>query len=589
VRGGNNLNLGKNGNVLASSACIDFEPPQVSLRSPIADALLSERVSLEALASDNKGISHIAFQISGELGSPGENTFQTIPNCSSVSTVSESTPDGDVYRCEWDTAQYANGKYTLIAQAFDDIGNPGISLGVDVMVENEVGVVSGTWVRRAMSGSSPAKRRDIGMVYDGNTSRIVLFGGKGVYDRNLDREIMYNDLWEWDSNKKEWIDRTPADVDTLVDQGQWPNPLAGVGMTFDSSRNRVLVYGGYEKVSYTGYRSHQKLWEWDGSTGTWTNLTPDPLPQLWPRGGQGIPLMYDPTIDRTVALTSPGVTWFLDAKTMTWSVESYDKTGLFPFPTRGALNAMVYDPNRERGYVLIGYSDLDLEYISNPFSMVPLPAKSGRPYRRFTRKATFDRRLDRLITFGGVSHCAAHADLLAYDRDQETWTFLSPQTPNGRPRGRDGHGMAYDPNLKYTLIFGGEGLDSDCYGSPELNDTWELSFEKYTPPVTIPPVKAPTNLHVTLENEFSISIQWNDRSDNEDTFVIERRNMTNNSAWKRAGEVGKNVTTFMDGNPPLVPSTTYQYRVKAVNSEAESAYSNVTTGFTCSDPRNCLE
>jgi len=156
--------------------------------------------------------------------------------------------------------------------------------------------------------------------------------------------------------------------------------------------------------------------------------------------------------------------------------------------------------------------------------------------------------------------------------------------------------MAYDPVWNKAILFGGSTVANS---TQPVQDTWGISFGPPQPSVTftsncvlsspiVLPVKAPSNLHVTLEDEFSISIQWNDRSDNEDTFVIERRG--NGSGWVRAGEVGKNVTTFKDDNPPLFPSSTYEYRVKAINSETESTYSNVVIGFTCSDPFfACLE
>jgi len=82
---------------------------------------------------------------------------------------------------------------------------------------------------------------------------------------------------------------------------------------------------------------------------------------------------------------------------------------------------------------------------------------------------------------------------------------------------------------------------------------------------------APTN---------SIKLVWEDNSDNEDGFIIERK-VKKEEDFAQIAKVGKNKTTYTD--PGLNASTTYYYRVCAYNSIGPSAHSNVAYGKPSSD------
>lgn len=70
-----------------------------------------------------------------------------------------------------------------------------------------------------------------------------------------------------------------------------------------------------------------------------------------------------------------------------------------------------------------------------------------------------------------------------------------------------------------------------------------------------------------------IRLSWKDNSDNEGGFEIERSDNVRND-FRKVGEVGAGVTTFIDLNVPL--GQRYYYRVRAFNGAGFSAYSNVT-------------
>lgn len=89
------------------------------------------------------------------------------------------------------------------------------------------------------------------------------------------------------------------------------------------------------------------------------------------------------------------------------------------------------------------------------------------------------------------------------------------------------------------------------------------------PPQAVVPV-APNLLTAVEITHISITLSWNDRSDNEESFEVE---MGQNNVWHLHSSVNADIAQLLvDG---LVPSTTYQFRVYAVNSAGRSDPSNM--------------
>ncbi|MFT4666740.1 MAG: hypothetical protein ACI8YQ_002123 [Polaribacter sp.] len=82
---------------------------------------------------------------------------------------------------------------------------------------------------------------------------------------------------------------------------------------------------------------------------------------------------------------------------------------------------------------------------------------------------------------------------------------------------------------------------------------------------------APTNLTAESVSQTAVELNWEDNSNNETAFIIERSIWTNTS-YTEVGNVAANVNIFTDGN--LQANTAYFYQVKATNAPDESAYSN---------------
>ncbi len=90
----------------------------------------------------------------------------------------------------------------------------------------------------------------------------------------------------------------------------------------------------------------------------------------------------------------------------------------------------------------------------------------------------------------------------------------------------------------------------------------------------------PTGLSLTTESMIRINLQWNDTSQNEDGFRIERSLDNLPPSWDWSATVGSNVTTYSDAS--LTCGTSYVYRVIAYNSQGNSINPNVdeVTGAT---------
>ena len=90
----------------------------------------------------------------------------------------------------------------------------------------------------------------------------------------------------------------------------------------------------------------------------------------------------------------------------------------------------------------------------------------------------------------------------------------------------------------------------------------------------------PSTLEATAVSSFGIELTWEDNSDNETGFRIERR--TSGSSYRQIATVGENITAFT--NTGLAGNTKYYYRVRAYNTEGNSLYSNEVSATTMDIP-----
>lgn len=143
-----------------------------------------------------------------------------------------------------------------------------------------------SWTR--FLSPSPSPRVGAGMAYDPIRRRTVLFGG-GFWNSWFS-VTPYADTWEWDGAR--WTARTPA---------LSPPARYGHGLTWDGTRNRIVLAGGWR----SGQPTHTDVWEWDGQV--WVERLPSPTPVDARRPG----LAYDPILEQSIFFTGQGTgdTW----------------------------------------------------------------------------------------------------------------------------------------------------------------------------------------------------------------------------------------------------------------------------------------
>lgn len=132
---------------------------------------------------------------------------------------------------------------------------------------------TGTSVDRTPSplpAAWPAARGGQTMVFDAGRRRVWIFGGSWMAGTT------FHDIWEWDGDTGTWVDRTPSPLPAA-----WPAARSGAAAAYDERRKRIMLFGGRDAAG----ASLDDLWEWDGDTGTFTGLTPDPRPSVWPTPG----------------------------------------------------------------------------------------------------------------------------------------------------------------------------------------------------------------------------------------------------------------------------------------------------------------
>ena len=108
------------------------------------------------------------------------------------------------------------------------------------------------------------------------------------------------------------------------------------------------------------------------------------------------------------------------------------------------------------------------------------------------------------------------------------------------------------------------------------------SATDFTVMVASTPPAAPSNLTLQVVSYRQIDLTWQDNSNNEGGFWIERCTGSGCTNFFQIAQAGSNVTGY--SNAGLTAETTYTYRIRAFNSAGNSGYSNAAEGTTPSAP-----
>jgi len=130
------------------------------------------------------------------------------------------------------------------------------------------------------------------------------------------------------------------------------------------------------------------------------------------------------------------------------------------------------------------------------------------------------------------------------------------------------------PGIYY---WGVQAIDNGYAASTFATGVFEIPFG---------PINAPSSLQATAVSSTQIDIRWTDNSFNEEEFVIERSS-TSGSDFVQIASAGIGENSYSDEG--LIEGATYYYRLKAINAQEQSLYSEEVSNATLlSTPSNLL-
>ena len=277
--------------------------------------------------------------------------------------------------------------------------------------------------------ATPTPRHDIGLVWDSVRNVAVLFAGMQT-DISGANGVPKRDTWEWNPTTATWTERTAA--------GNKPSERFGHAMAFDGSRGKVVVFGG---SNMTNGGSLNDVWDWDPTTGAWTQRLTGSEPNL-PSAR-----MYASMVSDNARGRLPIVAGYTD----------YNPGG------KGGMGGATYYPGTGV-YGVTGSNGIwELEPVAPAFTdrSVPLDVPSGRTQHAMA----YNPATGKVYVFGGYDVMGYTLDDL-WEWDGKTWVQVVTDV---RPAARADAAMAYDPQRKSLILFGG----SNNYGMNVFGETWE--------------------------------------------------------------------------------------------------------------------
>jgi N-acetylneuraminic acid mutarotase len=291
------------------------------------------------------------------------------------------------------------------------------------------------------------------MVYDSESDRVILFGGRNNSQANF---IPLPETWAFVVNSNTWTEMKPA-----VSPGCIFEPMA-----YDSQADRTIYYAGM-KGSYPSYTTIGETWAYDDNANAWTNLqsanTPSGL------GDSG--MAYDAESDKVILFggingenlnQALNETWVFDYQTNSW-------TKMEPAVSPPAMGwpAMAYDSEADRVLVWGGWPTMDARpglertpiwaYDYNSNTWTELPNTDG-PVENYLGAMAYDSDLDLSFLYVGNQ-------FWSYDYNNNHWEKLIDVS--AKPGRRADHAVVYDSQSKYIILFGG----NDNLSQPD-NETW---------------------------------------------------------------------------------------------------------------------
>lgn len=298
------------------------------------------------------------------------------------------------------------------------------------------------WIKLSLA-SLPSARSAASFAYDADTQSTVLFGGGAN-----NNAVLYNDTWLF-TRPFGWSQLSPATS---------PSPRNGAGFAYDPITKTAVLFGGF------GGSLLNETWTWDGVT--WTQQFPQVSPP--PRSFNSEQMAFDASSGTVVLFggygpngTFFGDTWVWNGKANTWT-ERFPATSPSP---RGTT--LAYD-GATKQVIIFGGENGGGSFLGETWTWNGVTWRrrvpTSSPSPRTNLAMAYDANRGEVVLFGGYNFVGGQALNDTWTWNGTTWSQI--QTPF-TPAGRYGSSMAYDPNFKGLVLFGGYFT-----GGPWTNQTW---------------------------------------------------------------------------------------------------------------------
>ena len=191
---------------------------------------------------------------------------------------------------------------------------------------------SNTWTK--MKARGPLGHLGLRMAYDAESDKIILFGGYGI-----SRDEMYQDTWSYDFNSDSWVEMKP----TISPPGQNFH-----SMTYDVKADRVILWGGDTETSSSRPPKDPSVWAYDYNTNTWEQKLTDGGPVARAYGA----MTYDTSSDQVILYGG----YTIGSNEMwgySYAANAWTKLESSVDPGKLSRHAFVYVPDIDR-FILFG-------------------------------------------------------------------------------------------------------------------------------------------------------------------------------------------------------------------------------------------
>ena len=313
--------------------------------------------------------------------------------------------------------------------------------------------------------------------YDAATRQVVLYGGGTIVATGTQ-------TWTW--NGKRWTELHPAvhpprhQEAVMAYDAQTKNCVLVVPLATLANfpyRYRPIVQHMRSRKAISAFLEQlyakTRTWTWNGTS--WTELHPSANPPA----SYGASMAYDAATGDVVFAGRSGDGF----ETWTWNGVNWTQQHPTKSPSARALFAMAYDP-QVREVLLFG--GVRGDYFGAPVfgdtwawngSTWMRLHPSASPSARFLASMAYDPQIRELVLFGGTSMTRATSGPLQQFGDTWAWngaTWIRLH-PSASPPPLSASSMAYDAATKGLVLVGGRGPYH------HLSDTWSLKIPTHSP------------------------------------------------------------------------------------------------------------